>query len=251
MAYCYYARRRNAGRPLCDSRAAHQSRIRRRGHPLAGTRNRREHRHLQPDRFGDSQDATGQPSRATAPSDYWGSQFFTNPIWEQLRDRQDAFSGIFAYGFGRFNLVAGGEARYAQGAYMSGQFFDTLGLRAIIGRDFTTADDRRGCPGTAVLSYSFWRTEYSGRANVVGKTISLDNHAFEILGVLGPGFTGIDVGRDSALYIPLCAEKIIRGENTILDRRELRVASHYRPPEARHFRGSGPGAAKNIGQPDF
>ncbi len=149
------------------------------------------------------------------------SQFFTNPIWEQLRDRQDAFSGIFAYGFGRFNLVAGGEARYAQGAYMSGQFFDTLGLRAIIGRDFTTADDRRGCPGTAVLSYSFWRTEYSGRTNVVGKTISLDNHAFEILGVLGPGFTGIDVGRDSALYIPLCAEKIIRGENTILDRREL------------------------------
>ena len=39
--------------------------------------------------------------------------FFTNPIWEQLRDRQDAFSGIFAYGFERFNLAAGGEARYA------------------------------------------------------------------------------------------------------------------------------------------
>src|SRR5258706_2320681 len=40
--------------------------------------------------------------------------FFTNPIWEQLRDRQDVFSGIFTYGRGRFNLATGGEARYAQ-----------------------------------------------------------------------------------------------------------------------------------------
>jgi len=145
--------------------------------------------------------------------------FFTNPIWEQLRDRQDVFSGIFAYGFERFNLADGGEARYVQGAYMSGQFFDTLGLRDIVGRNFTTADDRRGCPGTAVLSYSFWRREYESRANVVGKTISLNNHPFEILGVLGPGFTGIDVGRDSAVYVPLCAEKIIRAENSALDDR--------------------------------
>jgi putative ABC transport system permease protein len=158
--------------------------------------------------------------------------FFTNPIWEQLRDRQDVFSDIFAYGFGRFNLAAGGEARYAQGAYMSGQFFDTLGLRAIIGRNFTTADDRRGCPGTAVLSYDFWRKEYGGRANVVGKTISLDNHPFEILGVLGPGFAGIDVGRESALYVPLCAEKIIRAENSALDERLaiwLRVIGRPKP----------------------
>jgi putative ABC transport system permease protein len=145
--------------------------------------------------------------------------YFTNPIWEQLRDRQDVFSGIFAYGLDRFNLAAGGEARYAQGNSVSGQFFDTLGLRSIIGRTFTTPDDQRGCAGTAVLSYGFWRREYGGRANVVGKTISLDNHPFEILGVLGPGFTGVDVGRESDLYVPLCTEKIIRGENSILDER--------------------------------
>ena len=53
-----------------------------------------------------------------------------------------------------------------------------------IGRTFTVADDRRGCPGTALLSYGFWLREYGGRADVVGKTISLDNHPFEILEVL-------------------------------------------------------------------
>ncbi len=84
--------------------------------------------------------------------------YFTNPIWEQIRDRQDVFSGVFAYGGGRFNLAAGGEARYAQGNYTSGQFFDTLGLRPLIGRTFTAADDKRGCPGTVVLSHGLLGT---------------------------------------------------------------------------------------------
>jgi hypothetical protein len=51
--------------------------------------------------------------------DLWGIKgpFFSNPIWEHLRDRQDVFSGIFAYAVGRFNLAARGEARYVQGNY--------------------------------------------------------------------------------------------------------------------------------------
>jgi putative ABC transport system permease protein len=147
--------------------------------------------------------------------------YFTNPVWEQLRNRQDVFSGIFASGVERFNLAVRGEVRYAQGNFASGQFFDTLGLRATIGRTFTTADDRRGCPGTVVLGYGFWRREYGARADVVGKIISLDNYPFEILGVIEPGFTGVDVGRESDVYVPVCTEKIIRGENSILDQRSV------------------------------
>jgi len=160
------------------------------------------------------------------------SASFTNPIWEQIRDRQDVFSGVFAYGDGRFNLAAGGEARYAQGNFASGQFFETLGLHALIGRTFTAADDKRGCPGTAVLSFGFWQREYGGRADVLGKSISLDNHPFEILGVLGPGFTGVDVGSEKDVYIPICAEKIIRGEVSSLDQRSswwLRVIARPKP----------------------
>jgi putative ABC transport system permease protein len=151
--------------------------------------------------------------------DMWGYEepFFTNPNWEQLRDRQDVFSGIFAYATGRFNLAGRGEVRYVQGNYVSGQFFSTLGLRPIAGRTFAAADDRRGCPGRAVLSYSFWRSEYGAHTDAVGKSILLDTHPFEVVGVIGPGFTGTDVGRESDVYVPLCAEKIIRGENNSLD----------------------------------
>jgi len=169
-----------------------------------------------------------------AKRDIWGMKgpFVCNPVWEQLRDRQDVFPGLFGYAVARFDLVGRGEARYVQGNYVSGQFFETLKLRPIAGRVMTTADDRRGCPGTAVLSYGFWQSEYGGRASVVGSAISLDNHPFEILGVIGPGFIGVDIGRQSDIYVPLCSEQIIGGANGLLDDRRagwLRVLGRLKP----------------------
>src|SRR5580658_4863864 len=146
-------------------------------------------------------------------------EYFTNPIWEQLRDRErgEAFSGLFAVGGASFNLSSGGEARYVDGYYVSGQFFETLGLHAALGRTLTPADDKRGCPGTAVLGHAFWQKEYGGRADIIGKSISLENHPFEIVGVIEPGFTGVEVGTAINLYVPICSEKISAGENTRLD----------------------------------
>ena len=144
-------------------------------------------------------------------------QFFSNPLWEQIRDRQDVFAGIFAYGRWRLNLAAGGEARYADGQFVSGQYFETLRVQPVLGRVLTAADDRRGCAGAAVLSYGFWQREYGGRGDVVGRNISLDNHSVEIVGVAGPAFTGIDVGAAVDVLVPLCAEKVIHAETSHLD----------------------------------
>lgn len=160
------------------------------------------------------------------------SDIFTNPIWEQLRNRQDVFSGIFAYGGSRFNLAAGGEARYAQSIWASGDFFATLGVHTVLGRTFTAADDRRGCPGTAVLSYDFWQREYGGRADVTEKAISLDGHPFQILGVMQPGFYGVDVGRAIDVVALICSEAVVRGANSQLDQRSswwIRVIGRPKP----------------------
>ena len=143
--------------------------------------------------------------------------YFSNPVWEQIRDRQDAFSGIFGYSRWKFNLAAGGEARNVNGAYVSGQYFDTLGVPAVLGRGFTPADDRRGCAGGAVLTYGFWQREYGGRSDIVGKTISINSHPFEILGIAARGFTGTEVGASLDVAVPLCAEKIIHGDTELLD----------------------------------
>ena len=162
-----------------------------------------------------------------------GGGYFSNPVWEQIRDRQDGFSGIFAYCRWAFDLASGGEARHVDGAYVSGHFFDTLGVPAVLGRTFTPTDDRRGCAGRAVLTHGFWQREYGGRTDILGKSISIDRHLFEIVGVTARGFTGTEVGASLDLMVPLCAEKILHGDTTLLDAdpsgRWLRILGRPRP----------------------
>jgi putative ABC transport system permease protein len=160
---------------------------------------------------------------------------FTNPQFEYIRDHQDFLAGVLAQGNGRFNLNAGGEARPVSGIYVSGRFFDVLGVVPYLGRTFTADDDRRG-GGTngpvAVLSYGFWQREYGGRADIVGHPITLDGHPFTIVGVSPPDFYGVEVGRTFDVAVPLASEAIIRGAESSLDRRSswwLRIFGRLTP----------------------
>ena len=156
---------------------------------------------------------------------------FTNPLWEALRDRQDTFSGMFAFARRRFDLASGGETRPVEGTWVSGGFFEVLGVRAVTGRVLQPADDHRGCAPVAVLSHGFWERAYGGDASVVGRTIALDGHPFEIVGVADPAFAGIEVGRAVQLYAPLCATAIVDGGGAGLDDRQqwyLRIMGRLR-----------------------
>ena len=141
----------------------------------------------------------------------------TNPIWEQIRDRQQAFSGVFAWGADGFNLSQGGEVRSARALWVSGDFFNVLGVGAALGRVFTSADDQRGCgaPGV-VISHSFWEREYGGDAKVIGRKLTLDDRPFEIIGVAPASFFGLEVGRSFDVALPICAEAVVRGDNSRL-----------------------------------
>jgi putative ABC transport system permease protein len=145
----------------------------------------------------------------------------TNVLWERIRDRQDAFSNAFAWGTLDFELSAGGESREAQGLWVSGDFFATLAVRPALGRVLTTADDRRGCPAPpAVISYGFWQREYGGSPSVLGRALTLDGHAYDIVGVTPPGFFGVEVGHAFEVAVPLCAEPFTRGAGSVLDRKD-------------------------------
>ena len=142
----------------------------------------------------------------------------TNVVWEQLRDRQQAFSSAFAYSNVAFNLTTGGEARYAQGVWASGELFSTLQVPALVGRTLTSADDRRGCAAPpAVLGYGFWQREYGGSPSAIGRTLVLDGHTYEIVGVTPASFFGMEVGRTFDVVVPLCAERLSRGAQSRLD----------------------------------
>lgn len=142
----------------------------------------------------------------------------TNPVWEQIRDRQQAFSGIFAWGPATFNLAQGGEVRPAKSLWVSGEFFNTLGVSPVAGRVFNGADDTRGCssPGV-VISHPFWQREYGGDPSVIGRKLTLANHPFEIIGVTPASFFGLEVGQSFDLALPICADAIVSGKNSRLD----------------------------------
>jgi predicted permease len=144
---------------------------------------------------------------------------FTNPLWEEIRRHNDLFQGAFAYGPDRFNLATDGEARNVSGEWVSGGYFSSLGVPVILGRTIAPSDDTRGCAPVAVISYGLWQTEFGGAQNAIGKTLTVNSHPFTVAGVLDPSFFGMTVGEQSQLYLPICSEPIVVGNQDTIDGR--------------------------------
>jgi putative ABC transport system permease protein len=157
---------------------------------------------------------------------------YTNPLWEALRDNQDVFSGVFAWGEAHFNLAQGGVVQNARGIFASGDYFAALGVQPAAGRLLTVNDDKRGCAAVAVLSYGFWQEHFGGAPGAVGSTIPIDGHPFQIIGVSAPGFFGTEVGNTFDVAAPICSEAIVNGKNSSLDQRSswwFRVMGRPKP----------------------
>jgi putative ABC transport system permease protein len=139
----------------------------------------------------------------------------TYPMWLEIHAQQQAFSNLFAWSPTQFNIAPSGEVHNVQGLWVSGEFFQTLGLEPALGRFLNPADDTPGCaPGGAVISYSFWQHEFGGDRSVIGRALTLGRRPFEIIGVAPAGFYGVEVGRYFDVAVPLCTELAIMGEDS-------------------------------------
>ena len=142
-------------------------------------------------------------------SGWWSTRSanFTSAQWDSVRTLQQAFSGMIAWSAKPFNLTQGGKARYAEGLFVSGDFFNVLRIPAAIGRTFTPQDDQPGCgaPG-AVISYSFWQGEFGGDPAVTGRNVRLDGRLFPVIGVTEPGFFGVEIGHRFDVAVPVCSD---------------------------------------------
>jgi predicted permease len=149
------------------------------------------------------------------------SATFTSTNWESIRRHQEAFSDVIAWSAYSFNLVAEGKARYAEGLFVSGDFFRALGAPAAVGRVFTADDDRPGCGSpAAVIGYSFWQSEFAGDPAITSRTVRLDGHVFPIIGVTAPEFFGVEIGHRFEVAIPVCSDPLFfePGKNRIPSR---------------------------------
>jgi putative ABC transport system permease protein len=132
---------------------------------------------------------------------------WTNPIWEEIRSRAPQLvAAAAACSDTRLDLASGGEAQLVDAFFASGEFFDVVGVPALLGRTLTRDDDRHGggsAGPVAVLSYSFWQRRYGGGASAVGATLRLNGVPFTVVGVTPPGFFGPTVGRSFDVAVPI------------------------------------------------
>ena len=125
------------------------------------------------------------------------------------------------------------------GLYVDGQLLDVLGVTPAIGRRFSRDDDRVGggpAGPVAIASYDFWQREHGGDPAILGRLVTLDGHAFTIVGVTPRDFHGVRVGFTFDVMIPLGSEPIIRGAESSLNRRTswwLTVFARLAPGQTR------------------
>jgi predicted permease len=145
--------------------------------------------------------------------------FFSEPLLRTIAERQQAFAHLFAWGVTTWNSATDGDTRRVQGVYVTGNFFEALGIAPHVGRLMTAADDRVGCgaPGV-VLTYGFWQSRFGGTPAAIGQPMVLDGRSFDVIGVTPPSFFGAEVGRSFDVAVPLCAEPLFRGELSGLGR---------------------------------
>ncbi len=117
------------------------------------------------------------------------------------RRMSKSFEGMGAFSEGSVNLVGQGDPERISGAVMTADLLPLLGVKPLIGRWFTAAEDREGAPGTLLLSYQLWQSVFGGDAGVVGRRVNLDNEPYVVIGVMPREFHF--PSRDAELWAPM------------------------------------------------
>jgi predicted permease len=126
--------------------------------------------------------------------------------FERFRDHHPALSGLFAYApFNQINLLIDGEPEtVALGQLVSGDYYATLGVAAILGRTLTAADDQPAAAPVAVISHRYWDRRFGRDPNVLGKIIQINKVPVTLIGVTPRGFAGaMQIGESADLTVPL------------------------------------------------
>ena len=128
-------------------------------------------------------------------------------MYRDLRERNDVFAAMACDFPAGLHVGYAGRSERANGELVSGTFFPMLGVGAAVGRVFTEDDDvRPGGHPIAVLGYRYWQTRFGGDPAVVGRTLSVNGHPLEVVGVVERGFAGIDLGQPAQVYVPIAMQ---------------------------------------------
>jgi predicted permease len=147
------------------------------------------------------------PARLVRVGSSIGGQDFlpvSLPEYRELTNQNQVFDGLAAHTPSELSLSTGGDAQIAWGETVSTNYFDVLGVHPILGRSFSAEDgDAAASAPLVVMSHALWLSRFGGDPGILGKTIRINSHPFEVVGVAPPGFSGTFYGFSMDLWVPV------------------------------------------------
>src|ERR1700733_14031075 len=166
--------------------------------------------YYQPDRLV----TLGEGRTQTGDNDQ-GSRNSSHPDFVDWQKSVKSFASLTAYGFDNFTLAGNGEPKAVFAVQATPNFFATLGVKPALGRAFVDGEDGSDGPHVVMLTYGFWRSDFGGDPQVIGRSITLDSKTVTIVGVLPRDFQ-FAPSNDFPLWVPMHANQ------DLLTRRNLR-----------------------------
>ena len=179
---------------------------------------------------------TGRVVRLTSLTESNPVGRFSYAEVDDIHTRTQSFEGLATSKNAVFGFSQGrdDQPRITIGILVNGDFFSTLGVRPVLGRGFTAADDQvPGRSPVVVISHGMWQREFGSRPDVIGRPLRLNASEFTIVGVTPEWFTGIHPFLQPALYVPhtMIREATGAGIDVLTDRtaRSVDVFARLRP----------------------
>ncbi|MBB6145070.1 putative permease [Silvibacterium bohemicum] len=136
--------------------------------------------------------------------------YFSYPMYKDLRDQNRVFDGLIAMLQTEAGVVWHERSDLVEAELVSGNYFDVLGVKPAAGRLLVQADDvsKNGNP-VVVLSFDYWKNHLGEDSRVIGQTIAVNGHPFQILGVASPGFDSAIWGSPADIFVPMTMKPIV------------------------------------------
>ena len=155
----------------------------------------------------------------------YGANTISWPMFEDLRDNNHVFSGMFCRFPATVAIGYGDEVAQISAELVSGSYFPVLGVGAALGRTIAPDDDEvPDSRPVVVLSYSFWRSYFAGDRTIVGRTIELNSYAMTVIGVAQAGFDGMNLGVPAKVFVPIMMKTEMTPQSDGLKDRRRRLS---------------------------
>ncbi len=163
----------------------------------------------------------------------WGMNCMSYPMYRDFRDKATVYDGLLCRRGVTAGLGYAGQVERARTEIVSGNYFQVLGINPSIGRVLQPEDDvKPGGHPLVVLSHEYWQTRFGGKPTVLGQNVIINDQSFTVVGVAQPGFTGVEVGTATQIFVPIAMqERVIPGQKLLEERRTrfLQVFGRLKP----------------------